>query len=113
MERKPTPFEIKVYDALCRVPAGKVVTYKTLGAAVGCKSGQAIGNAAEAGVPRLGLPAFDGLEDRHAGVAPTVACGQGHVLIGVPFEVHDRARVAFVFQRHLAVDRRFRRQPLR
>jgi len=45
MERKPTPFESKVYEALCRVPAGRVVTYKTLGKAVGCNSGQAIGNA--------------------------------------------------------------------
>jgi len=45
MERKPTPFESKVYEALCQVPAGKVVTYKTLGKAVGCNSGQAIGNA--------------------------------------------------------------------
>ena len=45
MEREPTAFENKVYDALCMVPAGKVVTYKTLGAAVGCNSGQAIGNA--------------------------------------------------------------------
>lgn len=45
MEREPTRFESKVYEALCRVPAGKVLTYKTLGQAVGCGSGQAIGNA--------------------------------------------------------------------
>lgn len=43
--RKPTAFEQRVYDALCRVPAGKVVTYKILGNAVGCNSGQAIGQA--------------------------------------------------------------------
>ena len=43
--RKPTAFEQRVYDALCRVPSGKIVTYKTLGNAVGCNSGQAIGQA--------------------------------------------------------------------
>lgn len=41
----PTVFETRVYEALCKVPSGRVVTYKTLGAAVGCNSGQAIGNA--------------------------------------------------------------------
>ena len=45
MEMEPTAFESKVYEALCRVPRGKVLTYKTLGEAVGCGSGQAIGNA--------------------------------------------------------------------
>jgi methylated-DNA-[protein]-cysteine S-methyltransferase len=45
MEREPTNFESRVYEALCRVPAGNVVTYKTLGKVVGCASGQAIGNA--------------------------------------------------------------------
>jgi len=45
MEREPTKFESRVYEALCRVPAGKVLTYKTLGQAIGCASGQAIGNA--------------------------------------------------------------------
>jgi len=45
MEREPTTFETRVYEALCRVPAGNVVTYKTLGSAVDCSSGQAIGNA--------------------------------------------------------------------
>lgn len=45
MKREPTEFESRVYEALCRVPAGKVVTYKTLGRAVNCASGQAIGNA--------------------------------------------------------------------
>jgi len=44
-DREPTVFESGVYEALCRVPAGKVVSYKTLGQAVGCKSAQAIGNA--------------------------------------------------------------------
>jgi len=45
MKREPTRFESRVYDALCRVPVGKVVTYKTLGLEVGCSSAQAIGNA--------------------------------------------------------------------
>jgi methylated-DNA-[protein]-cysteine S-methyltransferase len=45
MKREPTAFESKVYTAVSRVPAGRVVTYKTLGNAVGCASSQAIGNA--------------------------------------------------------------------
>lgn len=45
MEREPTAFESRVYEALCRVPVGKVVTYKILGNAIGCRSGRAVGNA--------------------------------------------------------------------
>ena len=45
MAREATAFEKEVYKALCKVPKGKVVTYKILGAKVGCNSGQAIGNA--------------------------------------------------------------------
>jgi len=40
-----TPFQRRVFEALMRVPAGKVTTYKALGEAVGCGSGQAIGQA--------------------------------------------------------------------
>ncbi len=40
-----TPFQEKVYDALRRVPAGFVTTYKALGDAVGCGSPRAIGQA--------------------------------------------------------------------
>jgi len=43
--RQPTEFEQRVYDALCKVPRGKVVTYAELGRAVGCRSAQAIGQA--------------------------------------------------------------------
>jgi methylated-DNA-[protein]-cysteine S-methyltransferase len=40
-----TPFQRRVYEALCRVPVGKVTTYKHLAAAVGCGSCQAVGQA--------------------------------------------------------------------
>lgn len=40
-----TPFQEKVYEALCRVPKGRVTTYKYLAKAVGCGSTQAIGQA--------------------------------------------------------------------
>jgi len=40
-----TPFRQRVYDALCRVPPGKVTTYKLLGQAIGCSSNRAIGQA--------------------------------------------------------------------
>lgn len=44
-ERAPTAFERRVYDALCRVPRGKVTTYGRLGREIGCASAQAIGQA--------------------------------------------------------------------
>ena len=43
--RPPTEFEEKVYSFCRKIPAGFVSTYGFLGKAVGCNSGQAIGNA--------------------------------------------------------------------
>ena len=43
--QKLTPFRAKVLDALCRVPKGKVTTYKYLSGHIGCGSNQAIGQA--------------------------------------------------------------------
>jgi len=45
MSREPTEFEASVYEVLCKVPHGRLVTYKMLGDAIGCESSQAIGNA--------------------------------------------------------------------
>lgn len=42
---KLTPFQIKVYQALCQVPEGKATTYKYLANAIGCISSQAVGQA--------------------------------------------------------------------
>ena len=44
-ERPPTEFEQRVYEALCRVPKGKVTTYKALATVVDCGSPRAIGGA--------------------------------------------------------------------
>lgn len=44
-DRPPTAFESRVYEALCRVPEGKVTTYGRLGRHLGCGSAQAIGQA--------------------------------------------------------------------
>ena len=41
----PTPFQQRVYDALCEVPKGSVTTYQLLARAVDCGSSQAIGQA--------------------------------------------------------------------
>ena len=43
--RPPTEFEEKVYSFCRKIPEGFVSTYGFLGKAVGCNSGQAIGNA--------------------------------------------------------------------
>ena len=40
-----TNFQKKVYEALLEIPIGKITTYKLLGAYIGCKSSQAIGQA--------------------------------------------------------------------
>ncbi|MCF6314553.1 MAG: MGMT family protein [Verrucomicrobiales bacterium] len=44
-KREPTEFEQRVYDATCRIPKGKVTTYKLLAAEIGCGSSQAVGQA--------------------------------------------------------------------
>lgn len=41
----PTPFQQRVYDALRRVPAGRVTTYGLLARYLGCRSAQAVGQA--------------------------------------------------------------------
>lgn len=43
--RQPTDFEQGVYDAICKIPAGKVTTYKSLAQRLGCGSSQAVGQA--------------------------------------------------------------------
>ena len=43
--RIPTDFERRVYDAISRIPRGKVSTYKLVAASLGCGSCQAVGQA--------------------------------------------------------------------
>lgn len=45
LERTPTPFERRVYEALALVPRGKVTTYGRLGRFLGCGSARAVGQA--------------------------------------------------------------------
>lgn len=40
-----TPFQRRVYEALCEVPKGEVTTYQLLGRNLQCRSAQAIGQA--------------------------------------------------------------------
>jgi methylated-DNA-[protein]-cysteine S-methyltransferase len=42
---KLTPFQFRVYEALCTIPKGSVTTYKLLAVHVQCKSCQAVGQA--------------------------------------------------------------------
>lgn len=42
---EPTAFAARLYDLLRHIPAGRVVTYKTLAEAAGCRSAQAVGQA--------------------------------------------------------------------
>ena len=43
--RPPTKFEQSVYDAICKIPKGKVTTYKLLAKTLNCGSNQAVGQA--------------------------------------------------------------------
>jgi methylated-DNA-[protein]-cysteine S-methyltransferase len=43
-----SPFAQRVYDALVKVPAGRVITYAALGRRIGCGSPRAIGQALRA-----------------------------------------------------------------
>ena len=43
--RSPTEFENRVYDAVRRIPRGKVATYKMVAEHIGCGSRRAIGQA--------------------------------------------------------------------
>ena len=45
MKRVVTDFEQQVYDAVSRVPAGRVTTYASLAHAIDCQSAQAVGQA--------------------------------------------------------------------
>ncbi|MGB2091838.1 MAG: MGMT family protein [Akkermansiaceae bacterium] len=45
MPRPPTDFEQRVYAMVRLIPQGRVVTYKTLAQALGCRSTQAVGQA--------------------------------------------------------------------
>jgi methylated-DNA-[protein]-cysteine S-methyltransferase len=40
-----TAFQLKVYTALCHVPAGKCTTYKEIARVIHCRSQQAVGQA--------------------------------------------------------------------
>ena len=42
---KTTPFQRRVYAALCEVPAGRVTTYGLLARRIGCGSARAVGGA--------------------------------------------------------------------
>lgn len=43
-----SPFARRVYDALAKIPSGRVITYAALGRRIGCNSPRAIGQALRA-----------------------------------------------------------------
>ena len=45
MNRPPTAFQTRVYNAVRRIPEGKVTTYRLLGETIGCGSARAVGGA--------------------------------------------------------------------
>ncbi|MBU3665137.1 MAG: MGMT family protein [Chthoniobacterales bacterium] len=44
----PSPFALRIYAALRKVPRGKVITYAALGRSIGCRSPRAVGQALRA-----------------------------------------------------------------
>jgi methylated-DNA-[protein]-cysteine S-methyltransferase len=45
MNRPPTKFETRVFEATCQIPSGKVSTYQDIARYLHCGSSQAIGQA--------------------------------------------------------------------
>lgn len=45
---EPSPFARRVYEALSRVPEGRVITYAALARRIGCRSPRAVGQALRA-----------------------------------------------------------------
>ena len=45
IKQEITPFQRKVYEAVARIPRGRVMTYRGLALAIGCRSSQAVGQA--------------------------------------------------------------------
>jgi methylated-DNA-[protein]-cysteine S-methyltransferase len=64
--RPPTPFEQKVYDALMKIPRGKITTYRLLGEALGCRSAQAIGQALKRNPYAPGVPCHRVIRSDHS-----------------------------------------------
>lgn len=52
----PTDFQERVYAAVCRVPPGRVTTYKAIANYVGCGSCQAVGQALRRNPYAPGVP---------------------------------------------------------
>ncbi len=44
-KQKITPFQRRVYEALARIPKGRVMTYQGLARAIGCRCSRAVGQA--------------------------------------------------------------------
>ncbi len=43
--RAVTPFQERVYEAVRRIPKGKVISYSALASAIGCRSARVVGQA--------------------------------------------------------------------
>jgi methylated-DNA-[protein]-cysteine S-methyltransferase len=52
----PTPFQSRVYLAVCRIPEGQVTTYKNIATHIDCKSCQAVGQALKRNPYAPGVP---------------------------------------------------------
>lgn len=45
LKKSPTPFQLRVYAVVCRIPRGKVASYAAVASAIGCRSARVIGQA--------------------------------------------------------------------
>jgi methylated-DNA-[protein]-cysteine S-methyltransferase len=52
----PTPFQQRVYDTVCRIPRGKVSTYRLVARHIGCASSRAVGQALRCNPFAPGVP---------------------------------------------------------
>ncbi len=45
VKKSPTAFQLRVYEAVRRIPSGKVASYATVASAIDCRSARVIGQA--------------------------------------------------------------------
>lgn len=100
-----TPFRARVYEATCRIPAGRVSTYALLGQSIGCTCARAVAQALRHNpfapeVPCHRVIASDGSLRGFGGSSSPEALGRKRRLLeseGVPFNdngiIQDRSQI--------------------
>ena len=107
----PTAFQVKIYNLLQHIPAGRVTTYGALALASGCKSAQAIGQALRNNpyapeVPCHRVVRSDGSVGGFFGKSHQAAANRKRSILageGIEFDDADRVKEIFILRRLPAI----------